>query len=101
MPTAYVQTTLFDTPGPRVVIRTPGEITARLSRLPGGRAPMDSGRRSARPPVRRLSYTRVTRDPGVATAWDASHRLSAEITWQLARSIGPERLAELRAFREG
>ncbi len=94
----YVQATLFDTPGPRVLIRAPGEITAHPSRLPCDRARIDSERPSARPPVRRLSYARVTRDPEVATAWDSSHRLSAEITWQLARGISPERLAELRAL---
>ncbi len=96
MPTVYVQATLFDTPGPRVFVRAPGEVATRLSRLPGDRARIDRRRRSARPPV--ISYARVTRDPEVATAWDSSHRLSAEITWQLARGISPERLAELRAL---
>jgi hypothetical protein len=48
--------------------------------------------------ARRLSRTRVTRDPGVARSWDLSHRLSAEITWQLAQAIGDSRLAEIRAL---
>ncbi len=59
-----------------------------------------------RPPARhlgparralRLNHVRVTRDPDVALAWDRSSRLSAEITWHLARTIDDGRLAELRA----
>jgi hypothetical protein len=62
---------------------------------PGGGA--DGAGRSGRP-TRRLSHVRVTRDPDVALAWHASHRLSAEITWQLARALDEAQLAELRGL---
>ena len=45
----------------------------------------------------RASHVRVTSDDDVVRSADQSNRLSAEITWQLARSLTDEQLAELRA----
>jgi len=39
---------------------------------------------------------RVTRDERVALAWEESHRLSAEVTWQLAQALSEDRLEQLR-----
>ena len=44
----------------------------------------------------RVSHVRVTSDDDVVRSADQSSRLSAEITWQLARSLSDEQLAELR-----
>jgi hypothetical protein len=45
----------------------------------------------------RTSHVRVTSDDDVVRSSDQSSRLSAEITWQLARSLTDEQLAEIRA----
>ena len=45
---------------------------------------------------RRPNAVWVTSDPNVAEAWDASHKLSSMVTWQLARTISDAQLAQLR-----
>jgi hypothetical protein len=53
------------------------------------------------PPPRRAAYrashVHVSSDEDVARSSDESSRMSAEITWQLARSLTDEQLSELRA----
>lgn len=54
-------------------------------------------RRRRRSPSRlRPSYVRVTSDPDVASSWDQSHRLSSEVTWQLAQRLTEAQIDELR-----
>jgi hypothetical protein len=50
-----------------------------------------------RRPAYRASHVHVSSDEDVARSSDEGSRMSAEITWQLAKSLTDEQLAELRA----